>query len=148
MLAKFYRFYIVNNSGATLTFANGARLEIRTLPWKLDSNGALVYGTVDVDTTALLNTGETIIDGASSEGTVIDNTTNKYFGLHGYLECKHDVDTGADAVIDLYVEYSDDNVSWPSDQDDFDDEQDGTPLGGLGIETTAVDKTRGTNFAW
>ena len=148
MLPKFYRFYIVNNSGDTLTYANAARLEIRTLPWKFDSNGALSYGTVDVDTTALLDTGETIADGIASEGTVIDNTSNKYLGLNGYLECKHDVDTGPDAIIDLYVEHSDDNASWPSDQDDFLAEEDGIWVAGLAIVTTAVDRTRGTNFSW
>lgn len=146
MLAKYYRFYIVNNSGETLTFDNAARLEIRTLPWKFDASGVLTYGTVDVDTTALLAGGETIVDGAASEGTVIDNTSDLYLGLHGYLECKHDVDTAAGASIDLYVETCDDNASWPSDQDDFDAEKDGTWVTSLDIETSAVDKTRGSNF--
>ena len=147
MLAKYYRFYIVNNSAQTLTYDNAARLEIRTTPYKFTSAGALVYGTVDVDTTALLNTGETIVDGAAVEGAVIDNTSNLYLGLHGYLECKHDVDTAAGARIDLYVESCDDNISWPSDQDDFDAEIDGTHVASLDINTSAVDKTRGCNFA-
>ena len=147
MLPKYYRFYIVNNSAQTLTYANAARLEIRTTPWKF-TDGALVYGTVAVDTTALLNTGETITDGSASEGTVIDNTSDLYLGLHGYLECKHDVDTAVGAAINLYVESCDDNASWPSDQDDFDPEKDGDHVQYLDIETTAVDKTRGTNFVY
>ena len=146
MLAKYYRFWIVNNSAQTLTYNNAARLEIRTTPWKFTSEGALVYGTVDVDTTALLTTDGSIADGVAAEGTVIDNTTDLYLGLHGYLECKHDVDTGVGARINLLVETSDDNTSWPSDQDDFDPEEDGIWVASLDIETTAVDKTRGCNF--
>ena len=147
MLARYYRFYIVNNSGETLTYNNDARLEIRFTPWKFTSAGALVYGAVAVDTTGLLDAAGTIADGASSEGAVRDNTSDLYLGGHGYLECKHDVDTAAGARIDLWVESCDDNASWPSDQDDFDDEIDATHIASLDINTSAVDKTRGCNFA-
>jgi len=146
MLPKYYRFWIVNNSAQTLTYDNDARLELRVTPWKFTSAGAVSYGTTIVDTATLLTTGQNIANGASREAAVVDNTSNLYIGLHGYLECKHDVDTAAGARIDLWVEFSDDNTNWPSDCDDFDDEADGIWVTALNITTSAADKTRACNF--
>ena len=146
MLPKYYRFHVVNNTGQTATFNDGALLALRISPWKFTSAGAVEYGTTITDD-AGFDAGETIADGAASEGGVNDNTSNLYVGLNGYFEATHDLDAAV-GTWDLYIEGSDDNTNWPSDSDDFDLEIDLDMVRRMTIDNSAVDKSRAVNFTW
>jgi hypothetical protein len=145
MLAKFWRLHVYNDTDQILTYADGARVGVRMMPWKLVS-GALSYGTAITDDTAFLNTGETIAIDGSKEGTVQDNSSNLYYGIRGYLEATADL-TSTDGTIYLYLEESDANGSdWPSDQADFNVQEDCRLVAALTMSTDAADESRGTNF--
>ncbi|MHC4395612.1 MAG: hypothetical protein ACYS1A_08145 [Planctomycetota bacterium] len=143
MLQKYYRFRLKWDADQTLTYNDGARVTIRVLPWKL-SSGNLVYGTVITDDFGF-GAGDTIADEGEEEGTVVDNTSNLYWGFKGYLEVTADL-SSTDGVMYLYMEESDDNSNWPSDQADFDIAQDLILLCAMNMSTDAVDEDRGKNF--
>jgi len=145
MLAKYWRLHVYNDTDQTLTYADGARVSVRMMPWKL-SSGDLSYGTVITDDTVFLNTGETIAVGGSAEGTVQDNSSNLYYGIKGYFEVTADL-TSTDGTVYLFLEESDaDGTDWPSDQADFDVQEDCRLVAVLTMSTDAVDEPRGTNF--
>jgi len=144
MLPKYYRFHVVNNTGQTATLADGALFALRLSPWKFDSANALVYGTAIADD---LGQAATLVNGASSEGDVQDNTSNLYLGLNAEWEMTHDLDAAV-GTWDLYIEHSDDNSSWPSDANDFDPEVDLEFVTSMTIDNSGVDKKRGVNFSW
>lgn len=127
----------------TLTYNDGARIAIRLSPWKLVS-GDLSYGTTITEDFGF-GAGETIVDEGEVEGSVNDNTSNLYWGIKGYFEMTADV-SSTDGVAYLFLEESDDNTNWPSDQDDFDIERDLRLVSTLIFSTDAVDESRGTNF--
>ncbi|MCK5609849.1 hypothetical protein KAR91_48705 [Candidatus Pacearchaeota archaeon] len=143
MLAKYYRFRVLSELDETLTYDNAARVNVRFLPWKMTS-GALVYGTVIIDDLGF-DAGETIATDGESEGDVQDNTSNLYLGGKGYFEIIADV-SGTDGTIYLYMEESDDNSNWPSDQADFDITTDMILVCALAMSTDAVDEGRSKNF--
>lgn len=143
MLAKYWRLRMQWIADQTLTFNNGARIAIRSLPWKLTS-GALVYDTVITEDLGF-GAGETIVTTGEVEGSVVDNTTNLYLGIKGYFEMIADADS-TDGNAYLFLEESDDNVNWPSDQADFDVDEDLRLISVLNFSTDAVDEDRGTNF--
>ena len=117
MLGKYYRLRVHNQCGQTLTYNSGARVDIRIMPWKI-SSGDLSYGTVITDDLGF-GTGNTIANGAGSEGDVQDNSTNLYMGGKGYFEVTTD-SASSSGSISVYMEESDANGSdWPSDQADF-----------------------------
>ncbi len=143
MLAKYWRLRMLWDADQTLTYNDGARIAIRLSPWKL-SSGDLEYGTTiteDLD----FGSGETIADDAEVEGSVNDNTSNLYWGIKGYFEMTADQNS-TDGTAYLFVEESDDNSNWPSDQDDFDIDEDLRLVAILNFSTDAEDETRGTNF--
>jgi len=145
MLSKYWRLHVVNNSDQTLTYADGARISVIMTPWKMTS-GAMAYGSNITDNTAFLNTGETLANsGASTEGTVQDNSSNLYIGVKGIFEITADL-TSTDGDFVLYLEESPDNTNWPSDQDDFDITKDCTPVAVLEMSTDAADADRAVNF--
>ncbi len=144
MLPKYYRFHVVNKTEQTATLADGALFALRLSPWKFTSAGALVFGTTITDD---LGQGATLVDGASSEGDVQDNTSNLLLGLNGYWEMTHDLDAAV-GTWELYVETSDDNSNWPSDSDDFDIEVDLELVRVMTIDNSGVDKSRAVNFVW
>lgn len=144
MLPKYYRFRVVNNSGQTATFDSGALLALRLSPWKFDSDGVLVYGSVITDDLGF-GAANTIVDGAGSEGGVQDNTTNLHIGLSGYFKATHDMDA-ADGNWALYAEGSDDNINWPSDSDDFNADLDLTYVCTLMVDNSGNIKSRARNF--
>lgn len=143
MLAKYYRLRMRWSADQTLTYNDGARIAIRMSPWKLVS-GALSYGTTITDDLGF-GAGETIVDTGEVEGSVVDNTTNLHWGIKGYFEIIADL-SSTDGTGYLYLEESDDNVNWPSDQDDFDIDEDLKLIAALNLSTDAVDESRGTNF--
>lgn len=143
MLAKYWRLRMHWDADQTLSFDTGARVAIRMSPWKF-TDGALVYGTTITEDLGF-SAGETIADEGQVEGTVIDNTTNLHLGINGYFEMTADVNS-TDGVASLYVEESDDNTNWPSDQADFDITTDLKLLCQLSFSTDAEDEDRATNF--
>jgi hypothetical protein len=143
MLPEFYRFRVVNNTDQTFTFDNAARIELNITPWKMTS-GAMAQGAIISDTTAFLNTGESIIATAEVEGAVIDNTSNLFMGFTGTFYGKADV-TSTDGSLDLYVEFSTDNSRWPSDMADFDIVQHCILIAQLVFSTDAADEDAAVN---
>lgn len=143
MLAKYYRLRMKWVADQTLTYDTAARIAIRLSPWKLTS-GALVYGTTITEDLGF-GAGETIVTTGEVEGSVIDNTSNLYLGVKGYFEMTADANS-TDGTAYLYIEESDDNTNWPSDQADFDCAIDLRLVATLTFSTDAEDETRGTNF--
>lgn len=143
MLAKYYRLRIKWNADQTLTYNDGARVSVRCSPWKIAS-GNLSYGTTDTDDFGF-GAGDTIADEGEEEATVIDNTSDLYWGVKGYLEVTADADS-TDGTMYLYLEESDDNTNWPSDQADFEIEKHLRLVGALVMSTDAVDEDAAINF--
>ena len=142
MLPKYYRFRLYWVADQTLTYDSGARVGITFIKWKL-SSGDLVYsaeGSDDFD----FGAGETIVTTGQVESTVIDNSSDLYWGLHGTLEVTADANS-TDGTMYLYVEESTDNSVWPSDQADFDIE-DLRCICCLSMSTDDVDEDRAQNF--
>lgn len=146
MLPEFYRFIVVNNTDQTFTYANDARIELHVTPWKMTS-GAMAQGTIISDTTAFLNTGETIIATASVEGGVKDNTSDLFIGFTGTFYGKADV-TSTDGTLDLHMEFSTDDSRWPSDMADFDITLDTILIARLNFSTDAVDEERAMSISF
>lgn len=147
MLAKYWRLRIKWDADQTLTYNNDARILVRCSPWKL-SSGDLSYGTtivLDDDNWATWGAGQTIVDEGEVESDVTDNTSNLYWGIKGYFEITADQNS-TDGVAYLFLEESDDNTNWPSDQADFDCKIDLKLVATLTFSTDAVDESRGTNF--
>jgi len=144
MLPKYRRYRIINKSGQVLDKTAGA-IELRLSPWKIASGEleqvAVIVDDLGFDGAADLN------DGVSTEGSVIDNTTDLYWGESGVITVLHDV-AAADGSFDLYVEYCDDNSTWPSDATDFSDANitDLQFVCSVPIDNTAVNKSRRVNF--
>ena len=143
MLAKYYRLRMQWVADQTLTYDADARIAIRMLPWKLAS-GNLSYGTVVTEDLGF-SAGETIVTTAEVEGSVIDNTSNLYWGVKGIFEITADADS-TDGTAYLFIEESDDNSTWPSDQADFDCDEDLRLIATLKMSTDAVDEDRAVNF--
>jgi hypothetical protein len=144
MLAKYWRLRGVNETGQTMTYDDGARIAIRLCPWKLGASGAITYGTT-ITEDLQFSSGETIADSGEVEGSVNDNTSNKFYGIKGYAEITHDLST-ADGTFDIYLEESDDNTNWPSDQASFVVEQHMKPVCRLYVVNDAVDEDSAVNF--
>lgn len=133
---------MINETGQTMTYADGARIAIRVQPWKLVS-GVLTYGTVITEDLGF-GAGETIADDGEVEGTVVNNSSDLYWGANGTFEITHDLDA-ASGVCRLYFEGSDNDGNWPSDTDDF-DITDLRQLKVLPIDNSGADKSRSVNF--
>jgi len=149
MLAKYWRLRLKWDADQTLTYNDGARIAVRCSPWKVGADGALTYGAtivLDDDNWATWGAGETIADEGEVESDVTDNTSNLYYGVNGYLEMTADADS-TDGNAYLYLEESDDNTNWPSDQADF-AVTDLILVCVLPFSTDAVDESRGKNFSF
>ena len=144
MLAKYYRLRMLWVADQTLTYDSGARIAIRMGPWKFTSGVVLSYGTTITDDLGF-GAGETIVTTGEVEGSVIDNTSNLYLGIKGYFEMIADADS-TDGTAYLYLEESDDNSNWPSDQADFDISKHLRLIAALIFSTDAVDESVGMNF--
>ena len=145
MLAKYWRLHMLWEADQTLSFlaGDGASIAVRCAPWKLDG-GDLSYGTTITDDLGFDGT-DTIVDDGSVEGSINDNTTNLYWGIKGYFQITADV-TSTDGAAYLFVEESDDNTNWPSDQADFEIDQDLRLVCVLSMSTTDVNQPRAKNF--
>ena len=145
MLAKYYRFHVFNNTDQTIAYDTDGRITISLIPWKLTS-GALVYGAeITGATTIVFDAGKSVTAAAAFEGVVLDNSANLYLGLKGTIEVTADVNS-TDGTVVLYMEESTDNTVWPSDQADYDVEEDLRIVAILNLSTDAADEDRATNF--
>ena len=145
MLAKYWRLRLRWSADQTLTYDNGARIAIRCSPWKqAAAPDYIAFGTTITEDLGF-GAGETITNGSEVEGSVVDNTSNLYYGIKGYFEMIADA-SSTDGEAYLYLEESDDDTNWPSDQADFDIEEDLRLISILAFSTDAVDESRGTNF--
>ena len=143
MLAKYWRLRVLNSTDQTLTYNDGARINVRCSPWKLVS-GVLTYGTTIVDDLGLIAAGSIAAD-AESEGDVQDNTSNVYWEINGFFEVVADL-TSTDGTVYLYLEESDDNTNWPSDAADFDIEKHMILIATVALSTDASDEDASSNF--
>jgi hypothetical protein len=146
MLGAYYRFRVVNSTDQTLTYDNGARITVKITPWKIGSSG-MEQGSAISDTTSILNSGESIAAAAEAEGDVHDNTTLLHIGFSGVFEVTADQNS-TDGTVDLYMEQSPDNTIWPSDQADFDCDEDLILLARLNLSTDAEDEDRSVNISF
>ena len=145
MLAKYWRLRMLWTADQTLTYNDGARVAVRMSPWKIGANGALSYGTTIEDDMGFA-AGGTIATTVEVEGDVNDNTVNLYYGVNGYFSVTADL-SSTDGTATLYLEESDDNTNWPSDQADF-DINDLILVCALPMTTDAVDEPRAKNFSF
>ena len=143
MLGKYWRLHFYWVGDQTLTYADGARVNVRMTPWKLDS-GDLSHGSVITDDMGF--TSGTIVTTGTTEGDVQDNTSNIYWGIaDGQLEIIADL-SSTDGDGYLYVEYSDDNSNWPSDKSNFDVTK-LDQIAAVNVATDAVDESQSGNFS-
>jgi hypothetical protein len=105
------------------------------------SGGAMQQLSAVSDTTSILNSGETITATSEAEGAVHTNTSDLAIGFTGVFEVTADQNS-TDGTVDLYMEQSPDNTIWPSDQADFDIEEDMILLARLNLSTDAEDEDR------
>ena len=126
-----------------MTYDSGARIAIQFVKWKL-SSGVLSY-SAQVTEDLGFGAGETIADEGEVEGSVIDNTSDLYWGVKGTFKMTADAN-GTDGTAYLYLEESDDNTVWPSDMADFDCARDLFCVATLAFSTDAEDETRAVNF--
>jgi hypothetical protein len=143
MLAKYWRLRVLNDTDQTLTYADGARIEVEMNVWKFTS-GALVYADISDD---MGFTSGTIAAAGESEGDVNDNTSNLYLGVEGVLKVTADL-SSTDGTIYLYLEKSPDNSIWPSDGTDFDITEHMTMVCALALSTDAVDEWAARDFSF
>ena len=144
MLAKFWRLRFINETGQTMTYDGGARIAIRAMGWRM-SSGNLTYGNVITEDMGF-GAADTIADDGEEEATVVDNSSNLFWGVNGTFEITHDLDAAV-GVCRLYLEESDNNGNWPSDSDDF-VINDLTLISVLDINNSGVDKSRSKNFSF
>lgn len=142
MLAKYWRLRFYWVADQTLTFADDARVNVRTSPWKLTS-GVLSFGTTIVEDMGF--TSGTIVTTGESEGSVVDNTSNLHWGVKGFFEVIADL-SSTDGNGYLYLEESDDNTNWPSDAADFDITKHMRLVAEVELSTDAVDEAAASNF--
>lgn len=139
MLGAYWRLRIRNSTDQTLTYNNGARLNVVVTPWKMTS-GAMAQGSNITDDLGL-EAGGSIAANAELEGDVQNNTSNLYIGFVGTFQAIADANS-TDGTLDLYIEQSADNTIWPSDMADFDITADCILLAKLNLSTDAEDEDR------
>lgn len=145
MLAEFWRYRMINETGQTMTYNDGARIAIRSVAWKLGASGVVTHSSVITEDLGF-GAGETIVDDGEVEGTVVDNSSDKYYGVNGTFEVTHDLDAAV-GQCRLYVEFSDSDANWPSDADDFSIDK-LIQIAVLPVDNSGVDKSVAINFSF
>lgn len=103
MLKRFYKFIVVNNSGSTLTFDNGGRLNLKMWAWIVNPlTGKLIYTQIADDDMGFIAT-NTLTIGSEQAGSEINNSIDLFLGLQVQLEVTHDEGTAAAGTFDLYI---------------------------------------------
>ena len=143
MLAPYYRLRLLWDGDQTLTYNNAARVAVDISKWKIDA-GDLSYSATLTDDFGF-GAGDTIADDGEAETSVIDNTSDLFWGVKGTFYATADQNS-TDGTLYLFLEESQDNTEWPSDADDFDISEDLRLIATLSFSTDAEDESRGTNF--
>lgn len=145
-LPKTFRVYGVNRAGAEIEFGTDGlnnSLILTAVPWKYSETGAITYGS---EITIISDPTSDLADGASVVSSTIDNSSNKWLGLH----CTANLTTDATVSgrISFYMEFSTDGgTTWPTDADDTDETTFHDDLIFIGsIKCTSTDPDRGGNF--
>lgn len=147
MLPKLYRFHIVNNTGETATYDDGARLSLRIMQWKFNSSGVLVYNPSVVVVDFSFGGSGVFLNGTSEETDNFDNSSDLFLGLNGVLIATHDLDAAL-GRWDLFIEGTDDVSFFVSETDDFDIEQDAKFIDSLRVDNNGVDRSTGMDFSY
>ena len=103
-LPQFYKFVAVNNTGETLIYNDGGRLNLKKTGWKWDTtNGDVVYTNLSNEDFGF---GTDNITASSGENItpLIDNSTNEYVGVQVQLEVTHPSGSYANGRYDLYLD--------------------------------------------
>ena len=124
-----------------LTFADGARIEVKMKPYKVTA-GVWTFGDLITDDMGF--TTGTIAAGGESLGDDNTNASDLFNGIEGTL--KLTADLASNGTAKLFIESSPDDVFWPSEADDFDIEKHLTEIVALDVSTTGLDKTSAINF--
>jgi len=143
MLAKYYRFRVLNSTDQTITYNSDGRIELAWIPWKYTSGAVAIAAEV---TQSIIIADGSLAAAAEAEGAVVDNSSNLYVGLKGTFRVIADV-TSTDGTMYLYMEESTDNTIWPSDQADFAIANDLIFVCSLAMSTDATDEGRAKNFS-
>lgn len=120
MLPHYYKLHVLNNSGQTLDFSTNsanekAKATIRR--WKFDSTGAITW---EGSEGTLVTAATDLADGASEEGSNIDNSSDKYLGGEGYFRVETDNASAAGDVSLMLEASTDGGTTFPSDEADYD----------------------------
>jgi len=142
MLSKYYDFAVVNNSGQTLDYAAGGRINLKVTPFYIDSStGKVTFGTTVEDDCGFDGT-DTLADGAEVTSSQIDNSSNLYTGAQVQLEITHDEGTAADdGQFDIYLGRGDTSGELPSDAGAYSEAEAGnmTYVGALVWHSDTID---------
>lgn len=107
MLSQFYKIIVVNNSGVTVDWDSGGRIELNVDGWIIDpTTGKITYSNIldDVSSTSLNGAGESVINGAEILFEEISNTSNLFLGAQIQLKVIHDGGTAADGTFDMFLD--------------------------------------------
>ena len=146
MLPNYYKFHIINDTGATIEFStDGANnsFVITAVPWKFDTDGALEYGS---EITLFADPTSDLTDTSSLEAAAeVNNTVNKYLGLlcHAILT----TDAATAGTLNIYWEWSTDGATgtYPSDATDYQADEDLIFI--RPVITASTNEDRAINFA-
>ena len=143
MLAKYYRFRVLNSTDQTITYNSDGRIELAWIPWKYTSGAVAIAAEV---TQTLIIADGSLAAAAEAEGAVVDNSSDLYVGLKGTFRVVADADS-TEGTMYLYMEESTNNTVWPSDQADFAIAADLIFVCALAMSTTSTDQGRAKNFS-
>lgn len=142
MLAKHFKFHIVNNTGVTIEFSTDGANNTFTITaegWNFDSSGGLVFhGSED---TWFADPTSDLTDGSSLEAAAaVDNSTDLFLGAH--CTAALITDAATDGTLEIYYEFSTDGgTTYPSDATDFIAAEDLIFLTQISGGTTTEDRT-------
>lgn len=106
-LPQFWSYVLVNNSGVTLDFSAGGRINIKETALHDNTTDGKIEYTQQTDDDLGFTTG-TIIDGAEIVGDVErNNTSDKFLSSQIQIEITHDGGLTADGTFDLYLSVGD-----------------------------------------
>jgi hypothetical protein len=94
MLPAYYRFRVLNKTDQILTFANGARVTVKGIPWKMTA-GAMAQGSAISDTTSILDTAETLDSNSAAAANtdftlsgIVTSNLSYYFDANNCIACR------------------------------------------------------------
>jgi len=117
MLPQFRRFVIVNNSGQTLTFDLGGRINLKETAWSRNPQGRIEYTKLADDDLGFVAT-DTLADAGELIGD-IELPGDSYEGSQIQLEITHDAGTLASGDFDIYLSEGNDSGQLQTDADGY-----------------------------